>query len=271
MDCYPDDTWKTIGDFQFAGHEGTLFVRSNRDNVNYNKWIDDFKIKDYSTCRTDRLGKHICFYGACEKPSDISIKCLSYYPVDDWTDLGNALYYFHECGLYVKLTARELSKLIDFVGLSTVEMLYDNREKGFDRYKFLKNYGYFRHQVLERDNHKCVNCGETSNLEVHHIYSFKNHLELGDDVSNGITLCKSCHQEYHNIYGYDSNPIDLINFIKNISLDEFLEELCVSSMLKSTFKAYAQSNNLKFASEDKFYEIYDEFLNIELVVDNNDS
>ena len=59
---------------------------------------------------------------------------------------------------------------------------------------------------------------------------------------------------------------------KELKLDEFLEELRGSSMLKYAFKVYAQCNhNLKFASEDKFYEIYDEFLNMELVGDNNDS
>lgn len=221
MNCYPDDTWKTIGDFQFAGHEGTLFVRYGHSiycNDDYNKWADDFKIKNIENQRTDKYGHHLCIYGASEKDDDINVKCLTYYPVDWLGDLNDAWDYFNECGLYVKLSCADFKRLLDFIGISSSTIIgsdeWGYESIDFDRYKFIKNYGIFRQKVLHRDNNKCVSCGNESDLEVHHIYSFKNHLELGDDVSNGITLCKSCHHKYHDKYSYNSNPIDLINFIK---------------------------------------------------------
>lgn len=53
-----------------------------------------------------------------------------------------------------------------------------------------------RVMVLKRDNRKCVICGATKLLQVHHdTYKnhFKEHLNLGDLM----TLCKSCHTEHH--------------------------------------------------------------------------
>lgn len=225
MNCVNEDTWVTIGDYQFWGHEGTLGVRYGKEsawykNPNYNKWIGDFKIKNAETQRSDKYGHQVCIYGSQEQPDDIYVKCLSFYPVDWLGDLNDAFDYFSECGLYVKLSCKDFKRLLDFIGISSStkagsdEWGYESTD--FDRYKLIKNYGIFRQKVLNRDNNECLSCGNKSDLEVHHIFSFKNHLELGDEVSNGATLCKNCHQEYHNKYGYDNaNPIDLVEFIKN--------------------------------------------------------
>jgi RNA-directed DNA polymerase len=48
-----------------------------------------------------------------------------------------------------------------------------------------------RRQVLERDGYKCVQCGRTSNLHVHHLQARK---EKGTQaLGNLITLCQDCH------------------------------------------------------------------------------
>lgn len=49
-----------------------------------------------------------------------------------------------------------------------------------------------RNQALERDNYKCVKCGQTNGLEVDHI------IEIADggpqfELSNLQTLCHQCH------------------------------------------------------------------------------
>ena len=56
-------------------------------------------------------------------------------------------------------------------------------------------YKEFRKQVLRRDNYFCQwpNCGSTRNLCVHHIRTWADHPNLRFNVSNGITLCKNCH------------------------------------------------------------------------------
>jgi len=54
-----------------------------------------------------------------------------------------------------------------------------------------------REYVLYRDGHKCRNCGGKSGdhiLQTHHIVSRK---IGGDSPSNLVTLCKTCHQGYH--------------------------------------------------------------------------
>lgn len=52
----------------------------------------------------------------------------------------------------------------------------------------------WRRQVLERDGHKCVRCGSLGpKFHVHHIVPWKKSIKLRFEVSNGQTLCASCH------------------------------------------------------------------------------
>lgn len=52
----------------------------------------------------------------------------------------------------------------------------------------------WRRQVLERDGHKCVQCGSLGPyFHVHHIVPWKKSVKLRFEVSNGQTLCASCH------------------------------------------------------------------------------
>ena len=77
--------------------------------------------------------------------------------------------------------------------------------------------GYFawRTRVLKRDGFTCVKCGSNENLQVHHLWSYKENPELAIVDSNGVTLCKDCHDQYHNINGYyDINPRDFEDFMK---------------------------------------------------------
>lgn len=53
-----------------------------------------------------------------------------------------------------------------------------------------------REQVLERDNRRCQNCGEESNLVVHHIVPISN--RGTNHTTNLVTLCRQCHRAAHN-------------------------------------------------------------------------
>ena len=75
----------------------------------------------------------------------------------------------------------------------TLEEDTSNREPDFD-------YSIFRENILFRDNYKCQCCGLEKKLQVHHIFSSKYYPSLKNNVNNGITLCKYCHQKYHTIY-----------------------------------------------------------------------
>ncbi len=58
----------------------------------------------------------------------------------------------------------------------------------------------FRKSALERDNYKCVYCGDRrgGNLEIHHVKSFSQYPELRFEFSNVVTLCRKCHRKTEN-------------------------------------------------------------------------
>lgn len=68
-------------------------------------------------------------------------------------------------------------------------------------------YNKWREKVYERDNYTCQCCGDNKggNLVAHHILNFSEHKELRTVVSNGMTLCKTCHKNFHDTYGYSNN------------------------------------------------------------------
>lgn len=56
----------------------------------------------------------------------------------------------------------------------------------------------WRRQVFERDNFTCQHCGtKGGNLHAHHIKEWSKFPELRIEVSNGLTLCISCHDKHH--------------------------------------------------------------------------
>ncbi len=49
-----------------------------------------------------------------------------------------------------------------------------------------------RLRAIERDNHKCIECGAGESLQVHHLtYENEGHEKLEDLV----TLCRGCHSK----------------------------------------------------------------------------
>lgn len=52
--------------------------------------------------------------------------------------------------------------------------------------------------VMRRDKETCQHCGATGvEMHAHHLLSFRDHPELREVVSNGVTLCYSCHWKVH--------------------------------------------------------------------------
>jgi len=77
-------------------------------------------------------------------------------------------------------------------------------------------YKNWRNSVFKKDDYKCSNCNENStNLQAHHILSWRDNPDLRYIIENGITLCKTCHIEFHKIYGKTSaTKDDLLKFIQ---------------------------------------------------------
>jgi len=51
--------------------------------------------------------------------------------------------------------------------------------------------------VKDRDGWKCAQCGASDQLHAHHIKRWKDHPALRYEVSNGVTLCHTCHELAH--------------------------------------------------------------------------
>ena len=71
------------------------------------------------------------------------------------------------------------------------------KRKKIDRERF----SGMRQAVLARDGYKCVLCGSTEQLQIHHKdHIGRNHSadERNDTMENLVTLCASCHIKQHN-------------------------------------------------------------------------
>ena len=66
-------------------------------------------------------------------------------------------------------------------------------------------YRDFAKKVMARDNYTCQCCGKKANA-VHHLNAYSEYVEQRTDVTNGVALCKDCHDSFHNWhtnkYGY---------------------------------------------------------------------
>lgn len=114
--------------------------------------------------------------------------------------------------------------------------LYEQQEGiGFELYNNLREwkkeitaptrkspeYKKMKKRVRQRDGNTCQCCGYHNdskthhNLEVHHVYGYKDHLDYRTEDSNCITLCSDCHKKYHSLYGKKNvTPFTFVQFIK---------------------------------------------------------
>ena len=58
-------------------------------------------------------------------------------------------------------------------------------------------YNNWRVRVFIRDNRECKKCGSKKEIQAHHIKPWSQFKELRYNITNGITLCKICHQRIH--------------------------------------------------------------------------
>ena len=72
----------------------------------------------------------------------------------------------------------------------------------------------WRESIFKRDNWTCQKCGMKRNLCAHHIQNFSDFIELRTSISNGITICREDHEEFHKKYGKKNNTKE--------QLEEFL-------------------------------------------------
>lgn len=77
--------------------------------------------------------------------------------------------------------------------LCRYEASRQHNQEGRNGYK----YKQWRVAILERDCYQCQHCGAHEQLQVHHILKWDTYSGLRFDVSNGVTLCQTCHSVEH--------------------------------------------------------------------------
>lgn len=73
------------------------------------------------------------------------------------------------------------------------------------------NIARWRNSVFERDNYRCVCCGEKGRINAHHKDGWHWCKERRIDIDNGVTLCEEHHKEFHKIYGNKNNTEEQFN------------------------------------------------------------
>ena len=136
------------------------------------------------------------------------------------------------------------------------EISQEEREKG-------RNYPEYREfilKVLKRDNYTCQCCNvKAKNIVVHHLDGYHWCKEKRTQLSNGITLCESCHKNFHSIYGNQNNtkeqfeewlPRTLSLIEEDIPLSEYKQIFCLETN-KTYNSIYDVIEQFKFSLKDK--------------------
>ena len=78
-------------------------------------------------------------------------------------------------------------------------------------------YKIWRNKVFTRDNWTCQKCKQRrSPINAHHIHNFSQNHRLRISLNNGVTLCKTCHRDFHKKYGIKDNSYNqLQRFLNN--------------------------------------------------------
>ena len=81
----------------------------------------------------------------------------------------------------------------------TQEEIEEHIRKKYGIYKTSK-WRAKRKEILERDDNTCKKCGSKEKLHIHHIYSQWYYPDYAFENEYLITLCESCHHQYHANY-----------------------------------------------------------------------
>lgn len=104
--------------------------------------------------------------------------------------------YLKTCGIYLPNLRAVISPITDEIELTTQKRFQWERVDKQQRHS--PEYVKWRMDVFERDHYTCQICKKVGGvLNAHHIKPFAKYKRLRLVVSNGITLCESCHKQLH--------------------------------------------------------------------------
>lgn len=122
-------------------------------------------------------------------------------------------------------------------------------------------YSLFKDAVIKKDCGKCIVCGSTQNIQVHHLYPFSIFIADRFNENNGVCVCRNHHStavqgSFHSIFGTHNNTPEQFEYYVN----EKRQELGI----KEPFDVYKYMN--PYDADDM--EIDDSMLDLEYNIDN---
>lgn len=80
-----------------------------------------------------------------------------------------------------------------------------NEDEKIKSRKYPEYYDWIKN-VKNRDDFTCEICKyKGEDIVAHHLDGYSWCKERRTDIDNGVTLCKSCHDEFHSMYGFKNN------------------------------------------------------------------
>jgi predicted transcriptional regulator len=171
------------------------------------------------------VGKYLKKYGIKTTHKKLSLrknidkdKLYNFYVVEK-KSIGEIAKIFNVASNVIRNRLKELNVVIRPSG-EAIRLKYADRQNITSENRIARcriEYYNWRKKCLKRDNFTCQVCGKHGGkLHIHHLNNFSEFKELRYKLSNGITLCKNCHEEFHKIFGVKNNTKEQIEDFKKI-------------------------------------------------------
>lgn len=111
-----------------------------------------------------------------------------------------------------------------------------------------------RNEVLKRDNHCCVKCGDKGKLNVHHIYYIQGFNPIHQPVCTMESLCFICHKKEHESKSISDFVISRSKFKKIYGFE--IQTKRIKTKSKTKVKKIKKNWNMS-SSDAKIQKLYD--------------
>jgi len=103
------------------------------------------------------------------------------------------------CGCHKnELAARRLRKLKGPLNHSYNPAISDEDREAK---RISPEYNFWRLSIYKRDSFSCQMCTSHRKIHAHHLDGWGDFKERRYDLDNGITLCQTCHNRFHSVFG----------------------------------------------------------------------
>ena len=118
------------------------------------------------------------------------------------------------CGCYKREVSRQTYLKLSEIQKGINHPSYNPNLTEKDRkYRRSAEFQVWAKNIKVRDNYTCQKCGKIGGrLNSHHLNAYRTHNDLRNELSNGVTLCQSCHTSFHKKYGYKCTESNYIEF-----------------------------------------------------------